>query len=299
MKQVAVFSGKGGTGKTSLVACFATLAGQPGVGRPGPIVAVDGDVDAANLALLLPGEDTEERPFVSGRRARIDAARCTECGACLDACRFGAIREDGASFKVDTLPCEGCGVCAVACPAPGAISFHENLAGSWKVRRLATGHLVHAELGIAQDSSGKLVALLRREAEGLGERTHASLLLIDGPPGIGCPVHAAMGGVDLVVAVTEPSVSGEHDLLRLLDLADHFGRPSVVLMNKADLAPEVEKRIEAACENRGAPVIGRIPFDPEVPHLLARGRLPLDARPDTAEAIRAAWQAVAEKVPDG
>jgi MinD superfamily P-loop ATPase len=190
-------------------------------------------------------------------------------------------------------------VCALVCGVPETISFVENLAGFWRIRRLPNGLLVHAELGIAQDSSGKLVSCLRRAAEELGERAHASLLLIDGPPGIGCPVHAAMGGVDLVVAVTEPSVSGEHDLLRLLDLADHFKRPALVIVNKADLSSTISRRIEAVCASRGAPVIGRIPFDPEVPRCLARGLPPLAAGPRTAEAIRATWNVVLDEVTDG
>ncbi len=291
MKQVAVFSGKGGTGKTSLVASFAALAKRP--------VAVDADVDAANLALLMPGEDSPGEPFVSGRRARIDPARCTGCGACREACRFGAIRADGDRYRIAVLSCEGCGTCALVCPVPGAIVLEDNVAGTWRIRRTATGVLVHAELGVAQDSSGKLVAHLRRQAETLGERAQTPVLLIDGPPGIGCPVHAAMGGVDLVVAVAEPSVSGEHDLLRLLDLADHFHRPACVIVNKADLAPAVTARLCETCKGRGVPVAGTIPFDPLVPRLLAQGRLPLEARPATADAIRAAWAAVTARIADG
>ncbi|MBN1336696.1 MAG: ATP-binding protein [Deltaproteobacteria bacterium] len=291
MKQIAVFSGKGGTGKTSLVASFAALARRA--------VAVDTDVDAANLALLLPGEDTSEKAFYSGRRARIDPERCTGCGACRDACRFGAVRAVGTRFEIHTISCEGCGVCGLVCPVPDTITFEDNLAGTWRIRHTATGLLVHAQLGIAQDSSGKLVAHLRREAETLGERAQMPYLLIDGPPGIGCPVHAAIGGVDLVVAVTEPSVSGEHDLIRLLDLAEHFRRPISVVINKADLAPKVSTRIRRVCHGRGVPVLGEIPFDPLVPRLLAQGRLPLDARPATAEAIRETWKAVSEATERG
>lgn len=249
--------------------------------------------------LLLAGEDQEEKPFFAGQRARIDPVTCTACGACLSACRFRAIACTGGTYEVDPLACEGCGVCGLVCPSPRTITFAENQVGTWAMRRFDHGWLVHARLGIAQDSSGKLVALLRRQAEGLGERSHAPILLVDGPPGIGCPVHAAMGGVDLVVAVTEPSASGEHDLLRLLDLAHHFQRRAVVVLNKADLAPDVSRRLESVCAGRGVAVVGRIPFDPEVPRLLARGALPLAASGETADAILATWRRIAAEVTDG
>lgn len=291
MRQIAVFSGKGGTGKTSLVASLATLARRT--------ICVDADVDAANLALLLPGQDVSEQKFTSGRRASIDPVSCIHCGACKEACRFGAIRDRSTFFEVDRLSCEGCGLCGLVCPVPSVISFQDNVAGSWKLRRTATGLLVHAELGIAQDSSGKLVAHLRREAERLGEQGGMPYLLIDGPPGIGCPVHAAMGRVDLVVAVTEPSLSGEHDLLRLLELAGHFKRSACVVINKADLSPPGTARIRELCEARGASVVGLIPFDAEIPRLLARGRLPLDAGVEVSQAVRRIWAAVTERVPSG
>jgi MinD superfamily P-loop ATPase len=278
-RQIVVLSGKGGTGKTTVTACLARLAG--------PVVAADADVDAANLALLLPGVDGPAEPFEAGRRAVIDAERCLWCGVCRDACRFDAIELPvRGPARVRTERCEGCGACDVVCPVQ-AVTFRPNVAGAWRVRQLAAppggapprtvGWLVHAALGIAQDNSGKLVARVREEARRLAVAHGVPLVVVDGPPGIGCPVHAALTGADVLLAVTEPTPAGEHDVLRLLRLAAHFGVPARVAINKWDLAPAVADRLARRCEEAGAPVIGRIPFDPGVPRALARGRLPLDA----------------------
>ncbi|MFH1462811.1 MAG: 4Fe-4S dicluster domain-containing protein [Pseudomonadota bacterium] len=284
MRTLAVMSGKGGTGKTTLVACFAALAGRA--------VAVDCDVDAANLALLLPGEDSPGEPFYGGQKAAILAPACSGCGACAQMCRFNALDVlPSGAFEVDPLACEGCGACRLVCPVPGVISFHPNLAGHWYVRRTAQGWLVHAALGVAQDNSGKLVARVREEAAAIATREALSLVLVDGPPGIGCPVHAALGRVDRLLAVTEPTPSGLHDLDRLLDLAAHFDLSVCVAVNKWDLSPTGTETIEARCAARGVEVLGRLPFDPAVPRLLAAGRLPLEApaNPETVRAIRALW----------
>lgn len=279
MKEYAVFSGKGGTGKTSLVASFARLA--PGA------VAVDCDVDAANLALLLPGEDEPERPFFSGWKARIDPQRCSGCGACAGVCRFDALTPAEGIYRVASLACEGCRVCATVCPED-AITFEDNQAGHWTRRRTDHGWLVHASLGIAQDNSGKLVAQVKEEARLLASRESAPFVLVDGPPGIGCPVHAAISQVERILAVTEPTPSGLHDLDRLLDLAAHFQVDAVVAINKWDLAPAMSDEIQRTSEARAVPVVGRIPFDEDWPTLLARAEVPLKppARPDTVEAIR-------------
>jgi len=285
VNQLVVISGKGGTGKTSIVASLACLAASTG-----PVITADCDVDAANLALLLPGEDIRTEPFFSGRRARIDADICLLCGACLERCRAGAIRiEDRA--EVDRLACEGCGVCALVCVA-GAVSFVDNQAGVWMERRTPCGPLIHAALGIAQDNSGKLVARVREEARTVAERDDIDLILVDGPPGIGCPVHASVAGCDLALAVTEPTPSGEHDLERVLELLDRFGVPAAVLINKHDLSEESTARIEALAKRANVPVVGSLPFSPEVPRALARGELPL-----AVEAVGAplaeAWEGIA------
>jgi MinD superfamily P-loop ATPase len=289
MRQIAIISGKGGTGKTSLTGAFVRLAGG--------CVAVDADVDAANLALLLTGEDASWRPFEAGRRAMIDADRCTACGACVEACRFSAIREVAHGAASDPIRCEGCGACAQVCEE-GAVSFRPNRAGSWTTRRTPWGMLVHATLGVAQDSSGKLVAHLRREGRALAARRALDLVLIDGPPGIGCPVHAAVAGADGVVVVTEPTRAGIHDLVRALHLVDHFGLPVGIILNKADLDVEEARLVHVVASLRKVPILGGIPFDARLPALLGRGEtgLGLDG---IRESIVACWATVQEVLADG
>jgi MinD superfamily P-loop ATPase len=285
VKQLAVISGKGGTGKTSVVASLAYLSAWDA-----PVTTADCDVDAANLALLLPGEDIRVEPFWSGRRARIDAQSCTLCGYCAERCRASAIRVQDCAV-VDPLACEGCGVCALVCPVD-AVSFADNQAGVWMERRTRFGPLIHAALGIAQDNSGKLVARVREEARAVAERDHIDLILVDGPPGIGCPVHASLTGCDLALVVTEPTPSGEHDLERVLALLDHFRVPAAVLINKHDLSAELTSRIEALARRADAPVVGRLPFSPEVPRALARGELPL-AVEAVSVPLCEAWERIA------
>jgi MinD superfamily P-loop ATPase len=284
MTQLAIISGKGGTGKTSLAGAFVRLSGR--------CVAVDADVDAANLALLLPGEDGSWRPFEAGRRAVVDPRRCTACGACLEACRFSAIRELEYGVESDPIRCEGCGACAQVCDE-GAVSFRANRAGRWTTRSTRWGTLVHATLGVAQDSSGKLVAHLRQEARRLAVRDGVDLVLIDGPPGIGCPVHAAITGVDGVVVVTEPTEAGIHDLTRILGVIDHFDLPAGVVINKADLDAEGARLVETVASLRRVPILGTIPFDPRLPRRLGRMEtgLELDGIRDS---IVACWTAVRE-----
>jgi MinD superfamily P-loop ATPase len=284
VKQLVVISGKGGTGKTSIVASLAHLAASEG-----PVVVADCDVDAANLALLLPGEDVRTEAFWSGQRARIDAENCTLCGLCAERCRAAAIRiEDFAA--VDPLACEGCGVCALVCPVE-AVSFVANQAGVWMERRTDVGPLIHAALGIAQDNSGKLVARVRAEARTVCERDDIDLILVDGPPGIGCPVHASLTGCDLALVVTEPTPSGGHDLERVLELLEHFGVRTSVLINKHDLSPEFTARIEALATRADAQVVGKLPFSPEVPRALARGEPPL-AVEAVAAPLAEAWERI-------
>ena len=283
MKQVAVLSGKGGTGKTSLVSAFARLADAP-------ITLCDGDVDAANLALTFPGKDASAALFFSGQKAVIDASTCTNCGACLDVCRFDAIREGDTAPSVAALHCEGCRACSVVCGAD-AVSFVDHSSGRIFVRDIAEGVLVHAALGIAEGNSGKLVASVKEHAKKLAAERGSDLVLIDGPPGIGCPVHATLSGVDLVVAVTEPTPSGAADLHRLLDLSDHFGIAACVIVNKFDLSTTMTESIEHASKKRGAPPIGRIGFDTAVAKYLSRHRTLLDV-PSVRAQIDALWQQV-------
>ena len=289
MRQIAIISGKGGTGKTSLAGAFVRLSGR--------CVAVDADVDAANLALLLPGADAAWQPFVAGRRAVIDPRRCNGCGACLEACHFSAIRETAHDVVSDPIRCEGCGACAQVCEED-AVSFRGNRAGSWTARTTRWGRLVHATLGVAQDSSGKLVAHLRGEARQLAARDAIDLVLIDGPPGIGCPVHAAITGVDGVVVVTEPTEAGAHDLTRALSLADHFGLPAGIVLNKADLNADGARLVETVASLCRVPILGTIPFDQRLPRLLGRMETGL-ALDGVRESIVACWTAVQDVLADG
>jgi MinD superfamily P-loop ATPase len=281
---VVVISGKGGTGKTSILASLAQLAASTS-----PVATADCDVEAPDLALLLPGQDIRTEAFWSGRRARIDAGDCTLCGVCVDHCRSSAIRIQQAPI-VDPLACEGCGVCALVCPVE-AVSFADNRAGVWMERRTAFGPMIHAALGIAQDNSGKLVARVREEARAVAGRENIDLILVDGPPGIGCPVHASVTGCDLAVVVTEPTPSGEHDLERVLELLDHFRVPAAVVINKHDLSPQLTTRIEALVRKAGVQVVGRLPFTPEVPRALARGELPLTVEA-VAAPLAATWEGI-------
>jgi MinD superfamily P-loop ATPase len=287
--QIAIISGKGGTGKTSLAGAFVRLSGR--------CVAVDADVDAANLALLLPGEDSSWRSFECGRRAVIDPRRCSACGDCLEACRFSAIRAFEYGVESDPIRCEGCGACAQVCDE-GAVSFRANRAGRWTTRSTRWGMLVYAALGVAQDSSGKLVTHLRREARMLAARRAVDLVLIDGPPGIGCPVHAAIAGVDGVVVVTEPTEAGIHDLTRTLGVVDHFGLSAGIIINKADLNAAGARLVETVASFRQVPILGTIPFDPRLPGRL--GRLETGLEVDgVRESIVACWRAVKEVFVDG
>ncbi|ROQ93390.1 ATP-binding protein [Desulfosoma caldarium] len=260
MKEFVVISGKGGTGKTSLVAAFAALAGK--------VVLCDADVDAADLHLVTRPRIVETHDFVSGHEAKIDPERCTQCGLCRQRCRFGAIDE---AFRVEPLLCEGCGVCAHVCPER-AVKFLEKTCGVWYVSNTVYGPMVHARLGIAEENSGKLVTLVRREARRLAESRRMDLILTDGPPGVGCPVIASIGNADAVLAVAEPTVSGRHDMERVLALANHFRVPAAVCVNKCDLHPQGAHEIAEEARKRGAPFLGFIPFDPLVTRSQVDGR---------------------------
>jgi MinD superfamily P-loop ATPase len=256
MKEVTIVSGKGGTGKTTVTAAFAALAHRK--------VLADCDVDAANLHLLLAPRTRRQEDFYAMRSPRIDYDLCGECGDCQNWCRFDAIHlDDDAGYVIDLLACEHCGLCARVCP-DFAISLVDHCCGQWLVSDTRHGTLVHARLGIGEDNSGKLVTLVRREARRLAEAEGADLILNDGPPGTGCPVSAAITGVDLVLAVTEPTPAGIHDLQRVAGLCGHFSVPLVVCINKYDLDPDNSGRIRDWCAANNIGMAGEIPFDPAV-----------------------------------
>ena len=259
MKQITVISGKGGTGKTVLTASFAALAKSACV--------VDCDVDAADLHLLLKPEIKEKYTFRSGKTATIDKSICTECGECIDVCRFNAIRED---FKVDPISCEGCTICSLICPVE-AIEMKENVSGEWYISKTKYGPFVHAKLGIAEENSGKLVAKIRQTAKEIAEKDKRDYVIIDGPPGIGCPVIASMSGVDVAIIVTEPTISGIHDMERVADVASHFSIPTKVVINKYDINVDNSEAIEKICQKRGIEVLTRLPFSKKVVESMIKG----------------------------
>jgi MinD superfamily P-loop ATPase len=289
MREIVIISGKGGTGKTSLAASFAVLADRP--------VITDCDVDAADLHLVLAPEIKERHEFRGGREAVIRADDCIGCSLCLDYCRFDAVktREDplrGPVFSVDSVACEGCGVCVRFCPVE-AIDFPERLCGEWMISETRCGPMVHARLGIAAENSGKLVSTVRQEARRIAERENRTLILVDGPPGIGCPVIASVTGSDLVLAVTEPTVSGAHDLERVLSLTRHFDIQAAICVNKWDLNPGMADRIEQKAREMGARVAGRIRYDRSVTQAQLQEKAVVETDAPCVEDIRKIWSEIA------
>ncbi len=259
MKEIVVISGKGGTGKTSIVAAFAALAKNA--------VFADCDVDAADLHLVLEPKIKQKRDFSGGRRATIVAEKCTGCGKCQDLCRFDAIHFNGQAnevvdrtFTIDPISCEGCKVCVEFCPVD-AIEFSDCINGQWFISDTRFGPMVHAKLGVAEENSGKLVTLIRKEAKKIAQEQKKNLLIVDGSPGIGCPVIASITGADLVLVVTEPTLSGKHDLDRVSKLTANFGIETLVCVNKADINPQITGQISEEARQRGLKVIGKIPYD--------------------------------------
>jgi len=286
MKQILVISGKGGTGKTVLTASLAALCGNSAKG--GKVMA-DCDVDAADLHLILHPEVKERSIFQSGQSAVIDKNLCICCGKCINFCRFQAITRD---FVVDGIDCEGCGLCKHICPV-GAIRMEDNVSGEWFISETRYGPMVHAKLGIAEENSGKLVSLVRKQAEELASKKKCDYVIIDGPPGTGCPVIASLSSVDLAVIVTEPTLSGMHDMQRVLELTEHFKIKACVVINKFDLNTENTEEIRSLCEKKKVCVIGHIPFSKEVSQSVV-SRKPLVEFTDGAvtQEIKSIWEEV-------
>ena len=293
MKELVVISGKGGTGKTSIVAALATLAERA--------VLADCDVDAADLHLVMAPTIMQTEDFSGGSQARVDPDLCSACGQCEELCRFDAIRQDGPinrqgaiTFSVDAIGCEGCGVCAHFCPT-GAIELAPVINGQWYISDTRGGPMVHARLGVAEENSGKLVSVVRMQAKKIAEQKDLDLVLIDGAPGIGCPVIASIAGADLVLVVTEPTLSGLHDLKRVADLTKHFRIETLVCVNKWDLNPDIASDIEREATERGIKVIGRVRYDQSVTQAQIRGQSVIEfAGNGAAFDILDMWEAVQE-----
>ena len=273
MKQILVISGKGGTGKTVITASFAALSKNK--------VMADCDVDAADLHLLLHPEIKEKANFEGGKTAVIDEAKCIGCGKCQEVCRFEAVKltppptssplegEDWRGVKIDSLDCEGCGACTLVCPEDAITLKAENV-GYWFISETKYGPLVHAKLGIAQENSGRLVSLVREKSMDIALEKVVDYVIIDGPPGIGCPVIASLSGVDLALIVIEPTLSGMYDAQRAINVAKHFGIKTAVCINKNDLNLKNSETIKKDCLASSIPVIGEIPFDKIVPESLVQ-----------------------------
>jgi len=295
MKEITVISGKGGTGKTSLVASFAALADK--------VVLADCDVDAADLHLILAPTVRKRENFTGGSLARIRPGYCVACGKCEEVCRFDAVFFDGPgngsvprTFRVDPVVCEGCGVCAWFCDYD-AIEFKPHINGTMMVSDTRHGPMVHARLGVAEENSGKLVTLVRTTAREVGERDRCELIIVDGSPGIGCPVIASITGADMVAAVTEPTLSGRHDLERVLELCEHFSIPCGIIINKFDLNREMSEEIESIARGRNADVFGVIRYDPAFTKSMVAGTSVIDyGRSAAADDIRGIWERMKERL---
>jgi len=295
MKEVTVISGKGGTGKTSLVASFATLASN--------VILADCDVDAPDLHLIMKPSVRRRENFSGGSKARIKYGYCTACGKCEELCRFNAVFFDGPgngtcpkTFRIDLIACEGCGVCAWFCDHD-AIEFKPAVNGQWFVSDTRYGPMVHARLNIAEENSGKLVTLVRDLAVEIAKRDKLTTIIIDGSPGIGCPVIASITGAALVVAVTEPTLSGSHDLGRVIELSEHFRIPMGVVVNKWDLNSQMTETIEDMARSKSVELFGRVRYDRAVTEAMVREQSIVEySHSAVADDVAEIWGKVSERL---
>lgn len=287
MKQILVISGKGGTGKTIVAASLVVLAKKS--------LIADCDVDAADLHLLLHPEIKQTRDFTGLPKAIIDQGKCTGCGECIKVCKYNAIlKNDDSQYRIDTISCEGCAVCTHICPAQ-AISMEEHKAGQWFISETQFGTMVHAKLGIAEENSGMLVTTVRKEAQAIAQKNNLEYVIIDGPPGIGCPVIASLTGVDIALIVTEPTLSGIHDMTRVLKLTDSLGIKAACVINKYDININNTEKISDLCYNTETPILGQIPYDESVIESIVAGvPLPMHVDNNTTAILEQIWQQLKE-----
>lgn len=282
MKEIVIISGKGGTGKTSMAASLFAIAGNA--------VAADCDVDAADMFIVLDPEIVEKHDFYSGRTAVIRQEKCTNCGKCTDLCRFDAVITKSGRHFIDASECEGCSVCVAFCPQK-AIDFIERNCGQWFISNTRFGPFVHAKLGIGAENSGKLVTAVRSQAKKTAVEKKADFVITDGPPGTGCPVIATITGADAVLIVTEPTLSGFHDLERVLELTKHFGLKTAVVVNKWDINGPITRRIEEFAQNEGALIPGRVSYSRDVTFAQINKKSIVEYKKEgiTSEEIKTIW----------
>lgn len=285
MKQIAIISGKGGTGKTTIAASFATLSGS------NKIIIADCDVDASNLYLLLNPAIKDKKEFKGSKTAVIDTEKCTKCGICEENCRFDAISD----CEINLILCDGCGVCVISCPEE-AVRLKDRVSGYTFISDTKYGPMSHAQLNIAAEASGKLVTVVRNRCVELTRESQNNLILIDGPPGIGCPVIASLSGVDIALIVTEPSQSGLHDLKRILGVVEHFGVKPLVCINRYDINEGVTEEIEAFCKDKGIDIVGKIPYDESITKAMVEGvpvvEFEAEPKSNAAEEIKRMWNRI-------
>ncbi|MBU4316555.1 MAG: ATP-binding protein [Proteobacteria bacterium] len=284
MREILIISGKGGTGKTSITAAFAHLSRNS--------ILCDLDVDAPDLHLVLQPDPSPAIPFIGGFKAAILEEKCSACGQCREMCQFEALDSDEGKFRVNSLRCEGCGVCVAFCPE-NAITFESRQSGEWYSSHTRFGPLVHAQLYPGEENSGKLVALLRKEAKYLAESKDSDLIISDGPPGIGCPVISSLSGQDLAVIVTEPTPSGLHDLIRAVELCNHFSLPIAVILNKQDLHEQMARDVRMFCHQKNLSVAGELPYDRRFVNAMVQGQALTEyMESETTRALKDAWERV-------
>jgi MinD superfamily P-loop ATPase len=291
LSQLVVLSGKGGTGKTSIAAGFVDLFSR--LNSSAGIVLVDADVDAANLDLVLSPKIITTEPFYGSFVAEIDQDQCDMCGICQEVCRYDAVMNNDQSFWIDPIACEGCAACIYQCPEI-AISKKAQLAGEWYYSNIQSGVFFHAHLNAAQENSGKLVAVIKEKAREEFRKGEYKMMLVDGPPGIGCPVISAVSGADAALIVTEPTISGLHDLTRALETTAHFGIKTYVCINKGDIYPEGADKIKKICAEKNINVVGIVPFDLAVPKAMIQGAPVTRLFPDSRASIviRKVWDKI-------
>ena len=287
MKEIVVISGKGGTGKTSITSSLAILAGKD-------VILADCDVDAADMHILMRPDFAEKHEFYSGKTAEIIQDECTKCGKCMQVCRFDAISIIDGKYIVDPISCEGCEYCARICPVQ-TIEMKENLSGHWYRSNIRTGtKMIHAKLGIGSDNSGKLVAQVKKEAKKTAETENKNMVLVDGPPGVACPVVSSLSGADYVLLVTEPTVSGVHDLKRVYELAKKFRIKAGCVINKADLNESKTKQITDFLEKENIELLSVIPYDESFSRAMVEGKAVVEIEGSVKKQIEIIWEKIQE-----